>query len=110
MELRIQVSFYFRVLSTAHMSGAREKERHKSSILMSKCAKSKLTRVQGSILQAAQGSRRNTAPYLAIGFAFKENMSSVFPAQDFHHGQLASLQLIWAGMLPEVREEDTSRL
>lgn len=88
------MSFYFRVLSTAHTPGAREREGHKSSILMSRCAKSKLTRAQESALRAAQGSRRSRAAYPAKGFAFKEK-SGVFPAQDFYHRQCMSLQLTW---------------
>lgn len=95
MELGTQVSFYFGVLSTAQTPGARERERHKSSILMSKSVKSKLDRAQESTLQAAQGSRRNTAPYLGKGFAFKEKLG-VFPALHFHHRQHMSLQLTWA--------------
>lgn len=74
------MSFYFRVLSTAHTPGARERERHKSSIFMSKSAKSKLNRAQESTLWAVQGSRRSTASYLAKSFAFKEKKSVVFPA------------------------------
>lgn len=74
------MSFCFRVLSTAHTPGARERERHKSSILMSKSAKFKFVGAQKSTLQVAQGSRRSTAPYLAKGFAFREKRSDVFPA------------------------------
>lgn len=74
------MSFYFRAFSTVHTPGATERERHKSSILVSKSAKSKLAGAQESTLRAAQGSRRNTAPYLAKGFVFKEKKSGVFPA------------------------------
>lgn len=80
VELGTQASFSFRVLGTAHAPETRERERHRSSILVSNSAKSKLTRAQERTLRAAQGSRGNTAPWLAKGFAFKEK-SGVFPAQ-----------------------------
>lgn len=86
------MSFYFRVLSTAHIPGARAQKRHKSSILMAKSVKSKLSRDQASALRATEGSRRSTAPCHS---AFKEK-SAVFPAQHFHHRQCVSLQLTWA--------------
>lgn len=49
--------FNFRMLSTVPTPEAGKRERQKSSILMSKSAKSKLTGAQESTLKATQGSR-----------------------------------------------------
>lgn len=62
VELGSGVSFYLRVLSTAHTPGAKG---GKSSSSVSKSAKAKLAGAQESILQPARGSRRNKTPHLA---------------------------------------------
>lgn len=62
VELGSGVSFYLRVLSTAHTPGAKG---GKSSSRVFKSAKAKLAGAQESILQPARGSRRNKTPHLA---------------------------------------------
>lgn len=79
------MSSYFRALSTAHTPGARERERHKSSILMLKSAKSKLAGAQGA-LWASTGKQEKHSSLPGQKFCLqREDIRCVpsigFPAQ-----------------------------